>query len=419
MAKLAGANDYEKLQNLTTKNYKDQVVWFLNAFWEDFAEKEAEQFWKYVHQLAKLDLQKGKDGNAVDELVQHRFLEFFNETQTVAEMRDNLRSTGAIVGNVKLIPITHYLIFKYKIDWHVLVNAPQGDNRKEIEEAQQLLDQVQALFSESEAKHREAKEALHEAQQQETNAKNREAAAKASEAEAKAREAAAKASEAEAKSREADAKTKEGEAKNREAESKAAQEELEAALRELHAQEKEFNDKTAELKAKSEDESIGLVTRNKAKAELSQHLASDPLPLRRSKINQEAAVKKADKATQAAADARAAAETASQAASKARAAAEADLKQATTARHHAEEDARQATEARSAAEAAREHATRAKEEAEQALENARQKVDEAEAYLESVKSRPGSAKGALWWIDRELHEAKAYLPEKKGGFKKK
>jgi len=132
---------------------------------------------------------------------------------------------------------------------------------------------------------------------------------------------------------------------------------LEAALAELKAQEDAFNNKTNELKAKvrpfsllypyssvpplpiclftcssspvvyflcgeksiraicaythsfgltlqSEDESIGLVTRNKAKAELAQHLSSDPLPLRRAKITQEAAVKKADRATQAAADAR-------------------------------------------------------------------------------------------------------------------
>jgi hypothetical protein len=24
----------------------------------------------------------------------------------------------------------------------------------------------------------------------------------------------------------------------------------------------------------------------------------------------------------------------------------------------------------------------------------------------------------LWWIERELHEAKAYLPESKGGYRK-
>jgi hypothetical protein len=40
-------------------------------------------------------------------------------------MRDRLRSTGAIVGTVKRVPLTHILTFKYNVDWHKLVNAPQ------------------------------------------------------------------------------------------------------------------------------------------------------------------------------------------------------------------------------------------------------------------------------------------------------
>merc|ERR1712137_989270 len=46
-------------------------------------------------------------------------------------------------------------------------------------------------------------------------------------------------------------------------------------------------------------------------------------------------------------------------------------------------------------------------------------VAEAEKYLNEVKSKPGSAAGALWWIDRELHEQKKYLPTSKGGIAKK
>jgi len=43
---------------------------------------------------------------------------------------------------------------------------------------------------------------------------------------------------------------------------------------------------------------------------------------------------------------------------------------------------------------------------------------EAEAYLQELMSKPGSAGGSLWWIDRDLHETKAYLPASKGGYKK-
>ena len=36
--KLNGATDLEKLRDLCSKTHKEQAVWFLNAFWEDFME---------------------------------------------------------------------------------------------------------------------------------------------------------------------------------------------------------------------------------------------------------------------------------------------------------------------------------------------------------------------------------------------
>jgi DNA repair exonuclease SbcCD ATPase subunit len=135
--------------------------------------------------------------------------------------------------------------------------------------------------------------------------------------------------------------------------SSKAEAELKTALAELKAQEDAFNNKTNELKAKSESGSV--VQQNKAKAELAQHLASDPLPLNRAKLNTEAATKKAEKA-------------------------------------------------RLAADAA--------------LEDAKNKLDQAESYLKDVQSRSGSAQGTMWWMSRELMEMKKYMPEKKGGIKK-
>jgi len=320
------SKDADILKALCSKNYKSQAIWFLNAYWHKI-EADAEKYWTYINKCTQLDLQKGKEGNELDELQMHRFLEHFKETMTVTEMREGLRSTGAMAQTAKLFPITYYFIFKNKVNWHELVNASQGDNQKEIDEAQRKLDQVQEALKASEQRAQEAK-------------------------------------------------VKEVESKAREAEARAAQKELEAALKELKAQEDEFNNKTNTLKAKSEDEGSSVVARNKAKAELSQHLASDPLPLRKAKITQEAAVKKADRATQAASDA---------------------LKAATEAKHAAE---------------------KAKHAAEAAVEEALRKVDEAEAYLLEVKSKPGAAQGQIWWLERELHDARAYLPERKGGYKK-
>jgi hypothetical protein len=444
---LDGSNDFEKLKNLSLRNFKQQAIWFLNAFWEKpLTEADAELFWKYVVNVSKLDLQKGKDGCEVDEFILHKFLEQLSETMTVREMRENLRETGAILQNLKFFSLAHYLIFKYKVDWHVLVNAPQGDNLKEIEEAQRMLAEVQKAFADAEAKAKQAKEALKDAEQKEAAAKSREVDAKAREAEAKATEAQAKSTEAQAKATEAQAKEAEAQATKAESDAKTAEEvatqkdkelqaakaELEAALAELKAQEDAFNKRTEDLTKGSNDESIGLVTRNKMKNELSQHLASDPLPLRKAKITQEAAVKKADRAAQVAKDSKDKAEAARIQAEKNRQAAVQERKQAEQARAKAEKDraaaeeaANQASQARasaeqarSAAEKARQAAAAAKQAADDAADEAARQVDAAEAYLTEVKAKPGQAQGALWWISRELHEAKAYMPERKGGYKK-
>jgi DNA repair exonuclease SbcCD ATPase subunit len=289
MQTLTGANDKEKLDVLTGLSHKEQAVWFLNAFWNSVGEPNADQVWGYKHKFDELDQEKHAEGNSLDEMQAHRFLESIHETHTVQAMREKLRATGAIQGQIKRVPLTHYLIMKYNINWHDLVNAVLGD-MEEIRKAQQKLDEVQT--------------ALREAEQ-------------------------------------------------REQESKQAKRELEAALSEVKSQEDARNNKTAELQRKTEEG--GLVSKNKAKAELAQHLAEDPLPLRKAKITLEAAVKKAEKAAAS---------------------------------------------------------------AEAASEEARQKVDEAEAYLERVK-KGGSPKGALWWMERELHEARAFLPKSKGGYNKR
>jgi len=284
---LSGKTDLEKLSSLSAKPYKEQAVWFLNAFWNDFSSKEGENIWSWVHKHQDIDPKK-KEGNELDEFQGHRFLESIGTTMTVQELRNYIRSIG--VDKVKYIPICHFLLARFKADLHKLVTASQGDNQAEIEKAQALLESAQAAFILADEK------------------------AKVS-------------SKAEA--------------------------ELKTALAELKAQEDAFNNKTNELKAKTEAGSV--VQQNKAKAELSQHLASDPLPLNRAKLNTEAATKKAEKA-------------------------------------------------RIAADAA--------------LEDAKAKLQQAETYLKEVQSRSGSAQGSLWWINRELEEVKKYMPEKKGGVKK-
>jgi len=290
---------------LLKKKYKDQEVWFLNAFWHDFGEKSANEIWTFQHKFDELDVVKKAEGSELDELSFHRFLEVLHSTMTVQQCRTFLKEAGVDMTKIaKYVSLAHYLTAKYKANWHKLVNASQGDNQEEIERAQQLLDEVQNLFRVSAQKAQEATQ--------------------------------------------------------REKELKQAEAEVAKALEELKQQEDDFNNKTDTLKKKSQEGST--VQKSKAANELAQHLASDPLPLRRAKLNTEAAKRKAEKAVKAAEEARAAAE--------------------------------------------------------QAVEDARAKVEEAEAYLNEVKSRTGSAKGTMWWMDRELQEAKKYLPQRKGGVAK-
>lgn len=92
---LNGATDVEKLVDLSTKTHKEQAIWFLNAFWDDFAKNQADQVWNYKHTFDELDSRKDQ-GCALDEMQTHRFLERWKETLTVQQMREQLRASGAI-----------------------------------------------------------------------------------------------------------------------------------------------------------------------------------------------------------------------------------------------------------------------------------------------------------------------------------
>ena len=191
---LEGATDLDKLHNLCKRTHKEQAVWFLNAFWEDFAQGEAENLWRFVEHCVNIDNAKA-EGNELDEMEAHRFLEKADEAHTVLEMRSRLRKTGAIGQSErpKAVPLSHYLLFKYDSHsnklFHDLVNRAQGDNQKQIQEAQAKLDAVSVAFEEASRTAAAASAALKEAQ-------SREAAAKQSAEDARKREEEAKASAA-------------------------------------------------------------------------------------------------------------------------------------------------------------------------------------------------------------------------------
>jgi len=290
--------DTEKWEILLKKCFKDQAIWALNGFW-DVMENDAELVWTWVQKMGELDQEKHAEGCYLDEFWSHKFLETLGETMTVIEMREKFRKIDADFN--KKMSILEYLMFRYNIEPHAMVTAPQGGDQEQILKAQAMVDSAQKAVDAMNSALAEAKKAVEAAVQ--------------------------------------------------------AEKENKAALEALRAEEKAFEDKKSSLEKIKNDTSIGVVKRNRAANELDQMLSEDPLPLRKAKINQAAAVKKSERATKAA----------------------------------------EAAEAK----------------AEAAVKNAEAKLQEALEFLQRAKAGGGVAKGAIWWMEREITEKKKYLPAKR------
>jgi len=247
-----------------------------------------------------LSLKKNKkNGNELDEFLSHKFLESLGETLTVIALREKLRKIDLDMnGKMALL---EYLCFRYSKEVRDVINAPQGDNQEEVNAAAKKLEEVQAALSDLLIQLDIQKKALEDLSRSEA--------------------------------------------------------ELKSAVDELKAQEDAYHGQIASLEAKTKDAKLSTVQKSKAANELAQLKNEDPLPLRKAKITQEAALRKVEK----------------------------------------EKKACEVATKRVA----------------EAVAETEKKLKEAEDYLNEVKSKGGSAQGAIWWMERELKEAQKYLPKKK------
>jgi len=287
-----------KFEAFTSMNYAQQGQAFLNAFWKEHG-TQAEDVWTWHLKFSELDLAKGKEGSDLDEFTAHRFLESLGESKTVKEMRTEL--TEADLDFNKRLALIEYCLWRNKRKISEFVDRPQASS--------ELLDKYQALLEELEVKLKDAQEKTADAQEAEKDFKK-------------------------------------------------ADEELKSALAELEAQEKAYEDKKVDLQKKSE--TGGVVSRNKAKNLLAQHLAEDPLPLQKAKLTTAAASKRAEKAR---------------------------------------EPFKVKTEA-----------------AEKAQQEVEIQFKEAKEELDKLKETAGtSSQGNIFFAQRELEEKKKYMPKSKGG----
>lgn len=411
---LTAASDMEKLMELSARKYSDQAVYFLNTTWETHGEQDAEKVWAYADSFGELDEKNGKEGCELDELSSHKFLERNGETLTVRELRTVLREID--IDTNKKTSLSEFLIYKYKVDWQPYVNTIQGD-QEAVDKAMAMLNAAQSRLAESMEKSSAARAAELDARQKLAAAESAEAAAKQSEAAAREAEARSKAAAADAAQAEAEVRAAEDRVRAATDEVVAAKLKVDAAVADLRAQQQAYDDKLSTLEARGNDDSLGLVARNRARNELAQAKTEDPLPLQRAKITAEAEQRKHEKLSAAAFAEREKAAAASEAARIATEAATAQANAAEAAADKASSEARTAEAARFASEEAAAAAVAARLEADAALESAQAAFQEAEDFLETAKNT--IPKGRLWWIDRELFESKKYLPQAKGGISKR
>jgi hypothetical protein len=314
-------------QAITAKTHTQQGVWWLNGFWKEAGcgKDYAETMWKEVHIAIELEAGKPKmygskvwevkEGCDLDELKAHQFLEKLGGTLTVVELRKKLAALDIDKNN--RMAMSEYLLGKFKKTPEELIHCPQGGEAEA-------------------AKLAAAQKAVADAAAALTAAVSRE------DASVKAAKEAEKAVWA----------------------SEAAKAELAAAVAELEAQEKALADKKAGYQSKIDDPQLSAMKKGTAKNELAQLESEDPLPLRKAKITQGAALKKAERAAKIAAD-------------------------------------------------EKEAADRAEIEARKAKADAEAAFAEADKQLQYLKQHgDGVAQGAVWWMERELAERRKYMPKK-------
>jgi len=146
-------------QLLETMSYKDQAIWFLNAFWGDLTDAKAlaEEVWDLVQQFQECYSResKGNSEQSLDMLGAARLLEIRGQTMTANARRDLLKTLD--IDNDKRMSLWEYQIHLWADKkplqgndplWAVkeLMTRPQGTNQA-LEEAKAVLEEVNAALA--------------------------------------------------------------------------------------------------------------------------------------------------------------------------------------------------------------------------------------------------------------------------------
>jgi chemotaxis protein histidine kinase CheA len=369
MAENLSSETIEKVKDIISLNYENQGIFYLNAFWSEGADAQAEQVFSLYQSFCKEDPRK-EAGNELNPVQAFHLLQGRNETLTALELKAQLRK--ADIDNNGDMGLVEYLVMIHDRSVAKLISNPQGGDADstEIDACQKQLEELNAKFDALNVQLEAQKKAEAEARQKAKDSKAAAESARVAEEDAVAQKIVVKAAEDEVRKVEEEAKA------------------VDAALK---AEEDAFHGECARLEALTTDTTVGIVKRNMAVQQLATLKGSDPLPLKKAKITQEAAVRRV---------------------ARARKAAEAETE-------IAEQKAAAATDSRKAAEQAAVDAEEARVAAEVATEQVKKSIEQiladtaaAEERLQKLKSMGGVQHGKVFWMERALQEKKKYLPQR-------
>eukprot|EP01083_Nonionella_stella_P026081 71808_1 len=132
-------SEMKQFTDITSKRYKDQGIFFLNAYWDEF-EGQAEKIWDYVQSMQELDAEDGAEGSDLQEIYASRFLEKTEGAMTVMSFRNKMRAIDLDYN--RRMALIEFLVFNYEKPIPDLLSKPQGMNETLLK-AQRALEAVQ------------------------------------------------------------------------------------------------------------------------------------------------------------------------------------------------------------------------------------------------------------------------------------
>mmetsp|Transcript_17129 Transcript_17129/g.22241 ORF Transcript_17129/g.22241 Transcript_17129/m.22241 type:complete len:392 (+) Transcript_17129:555-1730(+) len=342
------------LEAIRQSNFKDQAIWFLNVSSYGHNNDSCEQVWKLHKKSVELE-GRGEVCSDLSEFNAHRLLEFSKKAKTVKELRSFLEKVNHKHGQNVRVSLVELLIFIFDEDIESLSKIRSRCDGESLAEATAGLEILKTTLEYAISETNKAKERAKEARCAEEDAAEEEKKFMEAANAAKFAESLLKAAESEAQSH-LDKLTRE--------ESK-----------ELHVRE--------ELENIIKDDSLGIVKRNKAKAELAILNAGDKTSVRKAKLEQENSIHNLQKA---------------------KAKAEKSV-------NHAQSMATAAERAKIFAHKSADEALQASKLSEEAIPIAKQALKNAHVILDKMKHRRKSGPGSLFYVNRELSELEKFMPK--------